>query len=76
MQSIANILCKSIELTGLKDQGYTAKSFRPMGATAVVEAGVDPKRVQQIGHWKNQECFEKHYVHAMPKEDKTQRILQ
>ena len=64
--SIGLILNKAIDLAGLDNKKYTAKCFRPTGATAAVQAGINPERVRQIGRWKNRECFEKHYVHAKP----------
>ena len=72
---IAKILVKSIDMAGLGNQGFSAKSFRPTGATAVVQNGVHPDRVPNIGRWKNAECFEKHYVHVQPKEGTSDCIL-
>ena len=66
LSSIAKILCKAIEWAELNDQGFSAKSFRPTGATAAVQNNVNPDRVRQTGRWRNRECFEKHYVHAIP----------
>ena len=73
--AIAKILSQAINLAGLGDQGYSPKSFRPTGATAAVQADVNPDRVRQIGRWKNRECFEKHYVHAIPDKSTTDKIL-
>ena len=66
--SIAKILCKAIELAGLSGNGYSAKSFRPTGATVAIRQGVNPDMVRKIGHWKNQQCF---YVHTVPDTDMT-----
>ena len=38
---IANILCKAITWAGLDGQGYTAKSFRPTGATVAIQNGME-----------------------------------
>lgn len=46
---VAKVLDHAIHLAGLGGQGYTAKSFRPTGATAAVEAGVNPDYVRKIG---------------------------
>ena len=73
--SIAKVLCKAIDLAGMGGQGFTAKSFRPTGATAAVQNAVNPDRVRQIGRWKKKECFEKHYVHALPEISTTDKIL-
>ena len=73
--SIANILCTAITWAGLDGQGYTAKSFCPTGTTVAVQNGVDPDRVQQIRCWKNQECFQKHYVHTKPESSTSDLIL-
>ena len=62
--SIAAILNKSIQLVGLDGQGFTAKCFRPTGATKAIEAGIDADHVQVTGRWKSTETFRKHYVHA------------
>ena len=73
--SIANILNKSIQLAGLDGLGYSAKSFRPTGAMAVIAAGVKLDSVRTTGRWKSQECSETHYVHAKPPQCMTDNIL-
>ncbi len=55
--TISSVLEESILLAGLAGQGYTAKSFRPKGATAAVNMGINPRTAMQIGHWKMQEVF-------------------
>ena len=62
--SVAKLLEESIDLVGLKGQGFSAKSFRPTGATTAIDAGMDPKVVQKVGRWKCQEVFFDHYVHS------------
>ena len=43
---IGNILEQSIQLAGL--DGFTAKSFRPTGATVAVSQGVIPETVMKV----------------------------
>ena len=73
--SIANILEESIEQAGLRGQGFSAKSFRPTGATVAIEKGVNPKVVQQIGRWKSTDVFFQHYVHAKTPSEFTSKVL-
>ena len=40
--SIAKVLDETIKLAGLADQGFTAMSFRPTGATAAIDQQIDP----------------------------------
>jgi integrase len=64
--TVGNILCQAIKLAGL--QGYSAKDFRPTGATVAINNGVDPKIVQRLGRWKTDSVFFEHYVHSKPPE--------
>jgi site-specific recombinase XerD len=73
--SVAMVLENSIELAGLKSQGYTAKSFRPTGATRAIDMGVEPKIVQKVGRWKCQEVFFDHSVHSKTPGDFTSNII-
>ena len=73
--SIANILEESIELAGLGGQGFSAKSFRPTGATVAIKKGVNPKVVQQIGRWKSTDVFFQHYVHSKTPSEFTSKVL-
>ncbi len=52
---VAKVLEKAIDLAGLGGQGYTAKSFRPTGATVAIDNGINPDTVRKIGRWKNKE---------------------
>ena len=52
-----------IEMAGLSGQGYSAKSFRPTGATTAIQRGCNPDNVRAIGRWKCREVFENHYVY-------------
>lgn len=74
--SIARILDESITRAGLAGQGFSAKSFRPTGATAAIECNVDPDIVRKIGRWKNSEVFYQHYVHARTPNDYTDVVIQ
>ena len=72
--AIAKDLQECIDLSGLKGCGFSAKSFRPTGATVAIEKGEDPKMVQTIGRWKSTEVFYNHYVHCKTS-DFTDNIL-
>jgi hypothetical protein len=61
---IAKILEESIMLAGLSGQGFSAKSFRPTGATMAIEQGIEPHVVQKMGRWKSADVFYQHYVHS------------
>ena len=73
--SVAKILEESIDLAGLKGQGFTAKSFRPTGATVAIDQGLDPKIVQQVGRWKTADVFFQHYVHSRTPDEYTSKML-
>ncbi len=64
-----------IRLVGLDASKFTAKSFHPMGATNAVQSGVNPDFIRKVGHWKNADTFEAHYVHTTPPEDMTNNIF-
>jgi hypothetical protein len=61
---IASVLQEAIGLVGLAGQGFTAKSFRPTGATHAVATGCDSNVARQVGRWKSHSVFEEHYVHV------------
>ena len=63
-KSISGILQDSIHTAGLSGQGYTAKCFRPTGATRAIDINVHPDKARHIGRWASQEVFEKHYVNT------------
>ena len=73
--AIAKDLQECIDLSGLKGCGFSAKSFRPTGATVAIERGEDPKMVQTMGRWKSTEVFYNHYVHCKTSSDFTDKIL-
>ena len=59
--SVRRVLNDSIACAGLS--GFTAKNFRPTGATNAIKLGVSADTARYIGRWKSAETFEKHYVH-------------
>ncbi|KAJ8049049.1 hypothetical protein HOLleu_01606 [Holothuria leucospilota] len=63
-KTVANILNEAINIVGLSGRGFSAKSFRPTGATLAVESGCDSEIATQIGRWKKRSVFYEHYVHA------------
>lgn len=72
--SISKVLQSAISLAGLP-ASYTAKCFRPSGATYAIESGLNPDSVRKIGRWKSQPVFEEHYVHAKPCSSFTDKVL-
>ena len=62
--SIANIMKECIEKVGLDSTKFTAKYFRPTGATAGIEAGHDPEIIRKLGRWNSSNVFYEHYVHC------------
>lgn len=73
--SIGKILEEAINLAGLGGRGFSAKCFRPTGATAAIEAKIVPDSVRKVGRWKSQEVFEQHYVHAKSSSDFTDKVF-
>ena len=66
--TVGAVLEEAIALSGLAGKGYTAKSFRPTGATLCAKHG-DAMQVMQLGQWKTQEVFYNHYVHSWTPQD-------
>lgn len=73
--SISKVLQEAIDAAGLKGKGYTAKCFRPTGATKAVANGVNHDTARHIGRWASAEVFEKHYVHTRVPETYVDTIL-
>ena len=73
--TIASILNEAISLAGLAGQGYSAKSFRPTGATAAIAANCLPETAMQIGRWKTKEVFFNRYVYPNAPEEYTDGVL-
>ena len=73
--SVARILNDAIDRAGLKSQGFTAKCFRPTGATNAIKLGLSSDVAKHIGRWKSSDTFEKHYVHTQVPSDYTVNLL-
>ena len=73
--TVGSILEESIKMAGLGDQGFTAKSFRPTGATIAVSQGILPETVMKIGRWKTKEVFLNHYVYGQVPSGFTTNLL-
>ena len=73
--AVAKDLQSCIDMSGLKGRGFSAKSFRPTGATVAIDKGTDPKMVQSVGRWKSTEVFYGHYVHSRTPENFTSTVL-
>ena len=73
--TVSNILSESINLAGLKGQGYSPKSFRPSGATAGVACGHDYDQVRKLGRWKTVSVFLDSYVHVNTEKSLTKDVL-
>jgi hypothetical protein len=73
--SIAKVLEEAITLAGLGGQGFSAKSFRPTGATSAIEKGINPEIVRKVGRWKDSEVFFAHYVHARTPDNFTDDVI-
>ena len=61
--TVGHILEEAIRLCGLPRE-FTAKYFRPTGATKAIEEGQDPEIVRKLGRWKSSQVFYDHYVHS------------
>ena len=73
VSSIRNILNESISRAGLS--GFSAKCFRPTGASKAISMGLNPDTARHIGRWKCAETFEKHYVHRQVPSDYSKNLL-
>lgn len=75
-ESIRKVLTQAIVMAGLDKKGYTARSFRPTGANAALEAGCKPETVMHVGRWKTQDVFFQHYVYPRAPKDMSTNIAQ
>ena len=66
---------EAIRTAGLENKGYSAKSFRPTGATAAIDSGENPDIVMKTGRWKTASVFRDRYVHSQPPIDHTHSVL-
>ena len=73
--AIANIMEEAIRTAGLENKGYSAKSFRPTGATAAIDSGENPDIVMKTGPWKTASVFRDRYVYSQPPIDHTHNVL-
>ena len=73
---IAQIMETAIQEAGLAGQGFTAKSFRPTGATMAIACNQDPNIVMKVGRWKTASVFYGHYVHTQTPANFTGALLQ
>lgn len=48
---------QAVLLAGLSSDEYSAKSFRPTGATTSIANNIDPKSVQKLGRWETESVF-------------------
>lgn len=63
--TIARVLESAIVKCGLSGKGFSAKSFRPTGATHSVQF-CDPDTAMKIGRWKTRSVFLENYIHSKP----------
>ena len=73
--TIAQVLQAAIQAAGLGDRGFSAKSFRPTGASVAISSNCPPETAMQIGRWKTSEVFFSHYVYPRAPGDYTSRVL-
>lgn len=74
--AVADTLNKCIKEAGLDDSGFTARSFRPTGATAYyVTSGVEHHITRTLGRWKSEECFNGRYVYPLSAVSATDKML-
>jgi hypothetical protein len=74
--TVSTILNDAIKLAGLDNQGFSAKTFRPTGATAAIDMKCDPDTAMQLGRWKTRSVFFDHYVHSRPPEHLATNIME
>ena len=72
---VANILNECIAEAGLSGSGFSARSFRPTGATAYVSSGVENHITRSLGRWKSEECFNSNYVYPLSAVSATDKML-
>ena len=73
-QAIAMSLNEVLKEAGLYPE-FTAKDFRPTGATCQIDNGVNPKTVMRLGRWKTETVFFDHYVHSRPPSSFSDNVL-
>ena len=73
--SISRILNEAIDRAGLGSKGFSAKCFRPTGATDAIKFGLSPDMARYVGRWRCASTFEKHYVHTQLPKDYCEKML-
>ena len=63
------------DIAHMENGPYSAKDFRPTGATVAIDNGTDPEVAMQIGRWKTRSVFFSHYVHSTPPADYSQKLF-
>ena len=71
--SVRRVLNEAISCAGLS--GFSAKCFRPTGATNAIKLGLNPDTARHVGRWKSADTFEKHYVHRVLPDSYTTSML-
>ena len=74
--TVASVLESAIKQAQLDPKFFSAKSFRPTGATVAIETGCNPDIVMKMGRWKTPSVFYDHYVHANTPASFTDDILE
>jgi hypothetical protein len=75
-KTVSKVLSECISLAGLAGRGFTAKSFRPTGATCAIDSGINPETARHIGRWRCSDTFFKHYVHSKVPSDYVSKLLE
>jgi hypothetical protein len=73
--TVAKLLEQGIVQAGLCGRGYSAKSYRPTGATYAIDAKIDPEVVMKMGRWRTRPVFYEHYVHSKTPADYSDNVL-
>jgi len=71
--TVSSILNESIIAAGLS--GYSAKCFRPTGATCAIDNKIAPEVARHIGRWRCADTFTKHYVHTRVPTDFVEKLF-
>lgn len=73
--AVSDILNSVIREAGLGDSGFSARSFRPTGATAYIQSGVEPHVTRSLGRWRSEQCFSERYVYPLSSVSATDKML-
>ena len=72
---MAQVLKMAIQAAGLGDRGFSAKSFRPAGASVSISSNCPPETAMQIVRRKTSEVFFSHYVYPRAPGNYTSCVL-